>query len=137
LLRAVGPFWKQAVIVALVNELPPFEGDVIQALSESFNAEAVNLIQFYEGFIEQIDRWNLNNVWELKNLVNGNQLMEMYERKAGPWLAEALEKEMGWQLENPEKGKEECEIWLKENKEILLLQRSENEKQSRKKKDKS
>jgi len=43
---------------------------------------------------------------------------------------------MGWQLENPEKGKQECEIWLKENKEILL-QQSENEKQSRKKKDKS
>jgi len=105
LLRAVGPFWKQAVIVALVNELPPFEGDVIQALSESFNSEAVNLIQLYEGFIEQIDRWNLNNVWELKNLVNGNQLMEMYERKAGPWLAEALEKRNGLAIGKSRKGK--------------------------------
>lgn len=49
------------------------------------------------------------------------------QKRAGPWMKEALDRLVVWQLDNVEKGKEEAEVWVRENKEMLLAGRGGEE----------
>jgi hypothetical protein len=39
------------------------------------------------------------------------------ELKPGAWLSKVLEAEIGWQLENPEKGEAEIKSWLQQSQD--------------------
>ena len=51
----------------------------------------------------------------------GNELRNaLGEEKNGPWMKPALEKLMAYQLESPEKTKEDATAWVEEHKQVLL-----------------
>lgn len=63
--------------------------------------------QSYREFYEFVQDQNLKDVHELKHLINGKELAGILGKKPGPWMSEALEKLMVWQLDHPDKSKED------------------------------
>ena len=66
-----------------------------------------------EQVYEFIRKEHLEDVWELKPLMNGVRLAEIHGIKPGKELKECLEKLIDWQLENPIGTAEDYELFLK------------------------
>ncbi|KAF7842071.1 putative CCA tRNA nucleotidyltransferase 2 [Senna tora] len=56
----------------------------------------------------------LEKVWEVRQSVNGKQVMKELELKGGPLAKEWLEKAMAWELAHPSRTAQECIDWLKQ-----------------------
>ncbi|XP_020970293.1 CCA tRNA nucleotidyltransferase, mitochondrial isoform X8 [Arachis ipaensis] len=56
----------------------------------------------------------LDKVWEVKPLINGEDIMNVLQLKEGPLVKEWKEKSMAWQLVDPSRTTEECIDWLRE-----------------------
>ena len=55
----------------------------------------------YAAFVEYLREADLFEAYALKPLLNGKQLMTALNASAGPWMKEAMEIVMAWQLRNP------------------------------------
>ena len=69
-----------------------------------------SLVRDYAQWLLYLREMNLLEVFALKPLVNGKQLMHATGRTAGPWLVSALNMAMEWQLRNPESTDTEAAI---------------------------
>jgi len=117
-MRKVGALWKQTAILSLTLHLPPFKKDL---LAEPLPESANKIISQYLTFIDNAEnKLNLNGVWDLKHLLNGVEITSWFnqhrpkekELSPGPWLAKILDKQLHWQLENPDSGVEACKQYL-------------------------
>lgn len=55
----------------------------------------------------------LDECWELKPLLNGEEVMRALGRtRGGPWLGSVTPQLLAWQLERPHGSKDECAAWL-------------------------
>lgn len=89
------------------------------ALGLSFNASRVVLeageagIQKVQELYAAINEANLNKAYELKPLVAGKELMSLLGKKPGPWMQQALAREVEFILAHPEATKEQVIDWAK------------------------
>ena len=51
----------------------------------------------------------------------GQELAQILDTKAGPWIGPALEKEFEWQFDHPKATQIVCQQWILENKNELML----------------
>lgn len=65
------------------------------------------VVEEYARFIGYIKEQGLQDVYDLKPLVNGDQVMKTMGGKKGPWLAKALQMVVEWQLVHPESTDQE------------------------------
>ncbi|KAK1940510.1 CCA tRNA nucleotidyltransferase [Phytophthora citrophthora] len=108
LIRSIGSQWELCRDAALVQELAN-SGSVGEA------ADAREVVSArYDAFCSQVRDAGLDGVWELKPLLNGNDLVKQLEVKPGPKMKEMLDHVLAWQLENPEKTRDECMTYFKE-----------------------
>lgn len=63
---------------------------------------------------------NLLNIWNIKYLINGTILKEELKLNNGPIIGQLLEHQLKWIIENPNKGYNECIIYMKSMRDILL-----------------
>ncbi|ODV59815.1 tRNA adenylyltransferase ASCRUDRAFT_36891 [Ascoidea rubescens DSM 1968] len=68
-----------------------------------------NTIKLYNYIIGS----GLVDCYEMKSLVVGKELANIFNKKAGPWMKKVLDEIIIWQLENPEKNKEDCVKFIK------------------------
>ncbi|KAL3658164.1 hypothetical protein V7S43_016794 [Phytophthora oleae] len=108
LIRSIGTQWELCCDAALVQELTD-SGSV----DEAAGARATVLAR-YDTFRSQVRDSGLDAVWELKPLLNGNDLVKQLGVKPGPKMKEMLDRILAWQLENPEKTRDECMTHFKE-----------------------
>ncbi|ETL36104.1 hypothetical protein L917_11729 [Phytophthora nicotianae] len=102
LIRSIGAQWEICRDAALVQELT-------DAGSVDGAAEARDTVsKRYDTFSSQAREAGLDGVWELKPLLNGNDLVKQLGVKPGPHMKELLDRIMAWQLSNPEKTRDEC-----------------------------
>ncbi|KAG3026469.1 hypothetical protein PC128_g2994 [Phytophthora cactorum] len=102
LIRSIGAQWEICRDTALVQELTD-AGSVDEA------AEARAMVsKRYDTFSSQVRDAGLDNVWKLKPLLNGNDLVKQLGVKPGPHMKELLDRIMAWQLSNPAKTRDEC-----------------------------
>ena len=60
------------------------------------------VIQGYDKFLTYIVDHNLQDVWEMKPIVNGKEIFEHLKMPKGPWMTKAVEMVVEWQLLHPE-----------------------------------
>jgi len=108
LIRRAGPLWKHAALLATALRLPPLE----KSLFEEKIPEHDRSIVCFEHFIAMVDSMGLQEVWNWKPLIAGNEILDIFRKPPGAWVAETLDLVMEWQLENPEKTSEDCKQWL-------------------------
>uniref|UniRef100_K3X5P1 Poly A polymerase head domain-containing protein n=1 Tax=Globisporangium ultimum (strain ATCC 200006 / CBS 805.95 / DAOM BR144) TaxID=431595 RepID=K3X5P1_GLOUD len=103
-LREIKSLWELCRDVALVEELVECDSDEQRAM----------ISQRYHAFSTKIVEFGLVGIWDLKSLLNGNELVKELQVKPGPSIKQMLDKIMIWQLENPDKTRDECLAHFKE-----------------------
>jgi len=64
------------------------------------------VIQEYDRFLAYIVEKDLENVCELRPIVNGGDIMKSLDAKKGPWMSKATAMVLEWQLLHPETDEE-------------------------------
>eukprot|EP01119_Soliformovum_irregulare_P023646 TRINITY_DN8303_c0_g1_i1.p1 TRINITY_DN8303_c0_g1~~TRINITY_DN8303_c0_g1_i1.p1 ORF type:complete len:552 (+),score=178.47 TRINITY_DN8303_c0_g1_i1:11-1666(+) len=124
LIREVGPLWKESVLLASAIHISKMKDSNLKVEDLHFDAER---------FIKKCLEENLDEIYSTKPLLNGNDLMSLFQAPAGHWLSHAMHEEMGWMLEHPDATVQECRDWMISQKEKLAPKQSENPaKKSRK-----
>eukprot|EP00644_Phytophthora_capsici_P015427 jgi/Phyca11/113343/e_gw1.24.603.1 len=108
LIRSIGAQWELCRDAALVQELTD-SGSV----DEAADARTTVMMR-YDTFRSQVRDAGLDGVWEIKPLLNGNDLVKQLGVKPGPKMKEMLDRVLAWQLDNPEKTRDECMAHFKE-----------------------
>jgi tRNA nucleotidyltransferase/poly(A) polymerase len=62
----------------------------------------LTVIQEYDRFLTYIIDKDLENVTDMKPIVNGGEIMQHLGVPKGPWMSKALDMVMKWQLLHPE-----------------------------------
>ncbi|CAK9313316.1 unnamed protein product [Citrullus colocynthis] len=112
LLREIKDFWPVALLMATL--LYPANVDYTQdLLNRHFELEKRK--ELFDVVYNEIVKLGLENVWEVKPLVNGKEIMTILQLKAGgPLVREWQQKILAWQLAHPSGTSEECLDWIRE-----------------------
>ncbi|GKV32273.1 hypothetical protein SLEP1_g40889 [Rubroshorea leprosula] len=113
LLREIKDFWQVALLMSTL--LYPAETDYTQdMLNKNFELDKRrDLFVTVENAI--VVKLGLENVWDLKPLVNGKDIMNVLQLKTGgPLVKEWQQKLLAWQLGHPSGTTEQCLDWMRE-----------------------
>ncbi|KAL4787993.1 hypothetical protein BJX76DRAFT_345261 [Aspergillus varians] len=111
-LRSWSTDWRLCVLLSLLQEIMQ-GGDFVQ------------VVQSYNQFLSYIVEQNLEDVCELKPLVNGSEIMAAFGGKKGVWLANALKFVVEWQLLHPDiQDKQKALAYLETRREELALRKA-------------
>ena len=101
-IRQWGPHWRSCVIFTLALEL-----------MESEDHQGV--FKEYAAWLNALRDLDVLNAYELKHVIDGRRVKELCNLEGGPWIKEALDVVMEWQLQNPgDPHIENCEVRVKE-----------------------
>ncbi|PRP74133.1 hypothetical protein PROFUN_06458 [Planoprotostelium fungivorum] len=117
-----GAFYRHVTLLALSMQLPSGSHDVFD--DELPEEQTKKVYDFYSAFEDRVTTLGLSDAHNLKHLINGKDVLVHMKLPAGPWLSRVQELQLEWQLENPEKGEEDCIRYLlslKEDPEIVKL----------------
>ncbi|KAL2819223.1 hypothetical protein BJX63DRAFT_428868 [Aspergillus granulosus] len=81
--------WRLCILLSLLQEI---------AQGGTF----AQVVQAYDQFLSYIVEQGLDGAFELKPIVNGDEIKNFLNAKGGPWLSTALEFVIQWQLLHPE-----------------------------------
>jgi tRNA nucleotidyltransferase (CCA-adding enzyme) len=87
-IRRWGPHWRSTVMYALLV--------LVQR-----NADPAPYIGAFSAWLAKLKDLDLLEVYTMKPMVNGGELMRELDRPSGEWLARALDQVVRWQLRNP------------------------------------
>lgn len=103
-LKAVKP-WEQSIVWAVVQHiLPTWQGEWAAA----HDAELAKWLKFQETVVTL----GLPKSIEEPPIIDGKSLQKILETKPGPLFQVILRAINEWQLEYPEKTREDCEAWV-------------------------
>lgn len=66
-----------------------------------FTDNDIGILASYAAFLEQVTKFNILEAHTFKPLVTGTELAKALNTKPGPWMKDALDVVMAWQLRNP------------------------------------
>ncbi|KAI8906286.1 hypothetical protein EDD86DRAFT_210283 [Gorgonomyces haynaldii] len=104
--RPLGSKWDLAVLMALVYELQPFYQP------DGFHTDAIQVQKKYKQFIQHIFSLDLQDVYAMKPLLNGQEIATLLGIKPGPKVGQMLPLILDWQLGHPAGTKQELQEWL-------------------------
>ncbi|KAL4950207.1 hypothetical protein BDW69DRAFT_197456 [Aspergillus filifer] len=88
-MRSWGAEWRLCLLLSILQEI--MQG-----------GDFGKVLQGYNQFLSYIVEQGLEDVCELKPIVNGGEIMSAFGGKKGPWLSKALEFTIQWQLLHPD-----------------------------------
>lgn len=87
-----------------IRTLPTPNGTKVEVSEQILDS----IIEKYDAFLATIQRRNLNDVREMKPIIDGKVISKALERKPGPWMRPVTDEVVLWQLDHPEGTAEEC-----------------------------
>lgn len=118
--RKAGRLWRIAILVALIEDLPlpDFQHTFASRIADSpkpLTEDASVIVENYKRFQDAVEDLKLEDVWELKPLLNGADIFKLLPKlRRGPMVGEIISKQIEWQIENPQGSHADCVDWLKE-----------------------
>lgn len=121
-IRAFGSYFSVAMVYNAFRRFLDTAtiGDVLTGIpmphEDSGVADATALggvVADYDALLAHIDKEGLENVAELKPLVDGKTIAKYLDRKPGPWMKSVTDEVLEWQLDHPNGTAEECLQYLK------------------------
>ncbi|XP_010256421.1 PREDICTED: putative CCA tRNA nucleotidyltransferase 2 [Nelumbo nucifera] len=112
LLREIKGFWRVALLMStLLYPINPKQNE--ELLDRHFELEKSR--ELFKRVENKIVDLGLENVWELKPLVNGKDIMNVLQLKTGgPQVKEWQQRLLEWQLAHPYGTAEECLDWMRQ-----------------------
>ncbi|KAF2265755.1 poly A polymerase C-terminal region-like protein [Lojkania enalia] len=89
-IRRWGPSWRSQVLFSLTYEI------VLGSISRE------SILRSYSTFLNQVTKFGISEAYTFKPLLTGTELAKALNTKPGPWMKDALDVVMAWQLQNPE-----------------------------------
>jgi len=89
-IRRWGPTWRMQLLFNMLYEI------VLDRVSSK------ELLASYAAFIDRILELNLQDAATFRPLLKGTDLAKALNTKPGPWMKDALDVVMAWQLRNPD-----------------------------------
>ncbi|KAF2708775.1 poly A polymerase C-terminal region-like protein [Pleomassaria siparia CBS 279.74] len=89
-IRRWGPTWRTQVLFSLIYEL------VLGSVSRE------RIFDSYATFLRKITEYGVLEAYTFKPLITGTELAKAMNTKPGPWMRDALDIVMAWQLRNPD-----------------------------------
>ncbi|KAF8104950.1 hypothetical protein N665_0165s0036 [Sinapis alba] len=115
LLRDIKDFWRVALLTSLL--LSTVDGTKEDQEIGNLDFQLDKLRESYLTIEETIRELGLDNIWNVKPLVNGREIMQIAELSGGSSLIrEWQEKLVTWQLAYPNGSAEECKDWMRQIK---------------------
>ncbi|KAI3990301.1 hypothetical protein MKX01_037640 [Papaver californicum] len=113
LLREIKSSWRVALLISTLLYPIDFDrADVSPDKQMEFDKRR-NLFTTVETAIMKL---GLENVWDMKPLVNGKEIMTILQLKTGgPQVKEWQQKSLEWQLADPSRTSEQCIDWMRES----------------------
>ncbi|KAH7115984.1 tRNA nucleotidyltransferase [Dendryphion nanum] len=87
--RRWGATWRSQVLFSLIYEL------VLGSVSRE------SILQSYTTFLDRLISLEILDAYTFKPLITGTELAKALNTKPGPWMKDALDVVMAWQLRNP------------------------------------
>ncbi|KAI3899673.1 hypothetical protein MKW92_022324 [Papaver armeniacum] len=113
LLREIKSFWRVALLISTLSYPVDFDRAEV---SEDKQLELGLRRNLFTTVGSAIVRLGLENVWEMKPLVNGREIMTVLQLKTGgPQVSEWQQKSLEWQLADPNRTSEQCLDWMQES----------------------
>ncbi|KAJ7969689.1 CCA tRNA nucleotidyltransferase [Quillaja saponaria] len=110
LLWEIREFWRVSLLISTL--LYPI--DINHTGDKHFHLYKQR--DLFKSVEDSIVRLGLEKVWDVKQWINGKDVMNVFQLKAGgPLVKEGLEKAMAWQLAHPSGTAEDCLDWLKQS----------------------
>ncbi|CAA7027228.1 unnamed protein product [Microthlaspi erraticum] len=113
LLRDIKDFWRVALLTSLL--LSTVDGMNEDQEIGHLDFQLDKLRESYLTIEETIRELGLDNIWDVKPLVNGKEIMQIAE-VSGSRIREWQQKIITWQLAYPNGSADECKDWMKEIK---------------------
>ncbi|KAG2320977.1 hypothetical protein Bca52824_014190 [Brassica carinata] len=114
LLRDIKDFWRVALLTSLL--LSTVDGMKEDQETGKVDFQLDKLRESYLTIEETICELGLDNIWDVKPLVNGREIMQIAELKGGYHIREWQQKLLTWQLAYPNGSAEECKDWMRQVK---------------------
>ncbi|XP_010477526.1 PREDICTED: putative CCA tRNA nucleotidyltransferase 2 [Camelina sativa] len=111
LLRDIKDFWRVALLTSLLLSATVDDQEI-----GHLNFQLEKMRETYLTVEATIHELGLDNIWDVKPLVNGREIMQIAELKGGSLIREWQQKLLTWQLANPNGTSEECKDWMREVK---------------------
>ncbi|ORY09639.1 hypothetical protein BCR34DRAFT_625601 [Clohesyomyces aquaticus] len=89
-IRRWGPTWRSQVLFSLIYEI------VLGSTSRD------RILNSYSTFLSHLSQEFLLEAYTFKPLITGTELAKALNTKPGPWMKDALDVVMAWQLRNPD-----------------------------------
>ncbi|XP_026458140.1 CCA tRNA nucleotidyltransferase, mitochondrial-like [Papaver somniferum] len=113
LLREIKSLWRVASLISTL--LYPIDFDHAE-VSPDKQIELERRRNLFTAVETAIMKLGLENVWEMKPLVNGKDIMTVLQLKTGgPQVKEWQQKSLEWQLADPCRTSEQCIDWMRES----------------------
>lgn len=121
LVRACGENWRLVFLYCLFK-------DVVSTLAKETKQEengqkeeelVMPIFEYYNTLVTRVveDNHGLQDAWKLKPILNGNQVLKLFEtKKGGNWLMNALNDLIELQLQDPQVATETAEKYLLEKR---------------------
>ncbi|KAI3923557.1 hypothetical protein MKW92_044654 [Papaver armeniacum] len=109
LLREIKSFWRVALLISTLSY--PIDFDRAE-VSEDKQLELGLRRNLFTTVGSAIVRLGLENVWEMKPLVNGREIMTVLQLKTG---GPQQQKSLQWQLADPNRTSWQCLDWMQES----------------------
>ena len=99
--------WKLSVLFALLTELFEAKNANNPTIAtsahdnDSAHPEDRDILIGYVDWLLSLKTMDLLDVHKMAPIMNGKKIMEAAKRESGPWVNEALEDVLRWQLRNP------------------------------------
>ncbi|KAJ3775317.1 hypothetical protein FB446DRAFT_416636 [Lentinula raphanica] len=106
-----GSHWTSSLLFSLVQELISCCENTVDALQIPAVSEKINR---YNTLVRRVVELNLTTAVDAKPLLDGREVVSLFDAKPGPWTGAVLARVIEWQLEHPKGTKDECSKWLKE-----------------------
>ena len=118
MVKQLGELLKPTLLLAASYEC--FEQNY-QNSDEILDKEVITkYVLKYEEFYAKMKEYKIHKAHEIKTLLNGKEIMTLYQIKGGKQLRTLTEEVFKWQLLNPEGTQEEIKAYMLENKEKFL-----------------
>ncbi|CAL9185315.1 unnamed protein product [Musa hybrid cultivar] len=110
LLRQIKDFWRVSLLASTLLYCRVDHND--ERSSRQLESERRTMFSKVQSIVTEL---GLDQVWEVKPLLDGKAIMNFLQLKTGgPLVREWQQKLLKWQLAHPEGTAEECQDWMKQ-----------------------
>lgn len=118
MVKNLGEYLKPTILLSIATEY--FRDALMESSAEINPKHLENYIGKYQSYYLRMKEHKVENAHLITPLLNGKDLMKLYEIKGGPVLRTLTDVVFKWQLQNPDGSEDDLKQYLLDNKDNFI-----------------